>query len=163
MAFNPIGFLGEGIKIIGGVLNNDTISNIGKGLTGENNDIPPEKKAQLQTLLYDHVEKMRSLGIEEMKVKMDELRLAISEDIEMIKSPDKYVSRARPTSLYAAVVLTSFMVVVVGILMLNKISIDWSGVASVSSLILPLWGHAAWYSKLRTDEKLAQGKKQDDA
>src|SRR2546428_2902144 len=61
--------------------------------TVENLSIPPEKQAEMQAALQAHEEQMKQLSIDEMKA-------AMQESMAMIASPDKYVSRARPTGLY---------------------------------------------------------------
>lgn len=64
--------------------------------------IPPEKQAEIQVALLAHEAQMKQLGIDEMKI-------AISESLAMINSSDKYTSRARPTALYAATIITAAM------------------------------------------------------
>lgn len=112
--------------------------------------VPSEKRAELEAALREHDLELRRIGVEE-------LRLALSESHTLLTSEDKFVRRARPASLYAATVLTSFLVGVVGVLMLRGQSVEWGSIAAIANLILPLWGHAAYYTHNRTKEKMNGG------
>ena len=89
---NLLTLLPGALKAIGGLLGigpkvQEVISAI-EGASGS-----PELRAQLQAALFSHEAEMKRLSIEEM-------RTAMSEGLAMIASPDRYVSRARPTGLY---------------------------------------------------------------
>lgn len=86
----------------------------------------------------------------------DAARLKSFADVETaeVQSTNKYTAAARPTGVYAAVACTIFLVVVVGVCMLNGTKVDWGAVAAMGSLIAPLWGYSAYYVNQRTAEKL---------
>lgn len=103
--------------------------------------LPPETQLALETALQKHEEAMRSLDIEELKT-------FISESLAEINSTDKYTSRARPTGVYAATIITAMMATG----MLFGVKLD---TGAIVVLLAPLWGSAGYYTFNRTKEKLA--------
>jgi len=109
-------------------------------LSGDNiSKLPPEQQAAIQEALMQHEKDMRSLDIEELKAFM-------SESLAEIQSPDKFVSRSRPTQVYIAGGITAAL----AIGMLFGVKLD---TGAIVTLLAPLWGNAMWYTKNRTDEK----------
>src|SRR5574341_480663 len=102
---NLLGLLPNVLKAVGKVLGIDVVTQAGDALAGA--QIPPEKQVELQLALAAHEEKLKALGIEELKT-------VLSENLAMIASPDKFVSRARPTMLYVATGITSLLSVIIG-------------------------------------------------
>lgn len=103
--------------------------------------LPPEKQAELQEALLTHEATMKQLSI-------DEMRTAMSESLAMIASPDKYVSRARPTGLYIFYGVSA----VIAIGMLAGVKIDPTAVLTI---LAPLAGVGGTYVYQRTQEKIA--------
>src|SRR5512143_1720613 len=99
---NLLGLLPTILKAVGKVLGIDVVKQAGDALAGA--AIPPEKQVELQLALAAHEEKLKELGIEELKT-------VLSENLAMIASPDKFVSRARPFGLYTACLITTGMAV----------------------------------------------------
>lgn len=139
---NLLGLLPTILKAVGKVLGIDVVKQAGDALAGA--QIPPEKQVELQLALAEHEEKLKALGIEELKT-------VLSENLAMIASPDKFVSRARPFGLYTACLITTGMAVAE----IAGVKID---TGAIVTLIAPMWGSAAWYSYNRTQEKLANYK-----
>lgn len=151
MAFLDI--LSGAIKTVGSVLHIPGSDQLADAIKPDN--IPPEKQAELQAALLVHEEKMKALGIEELKVGIDKLRAetedmkaVAAESLAMIQSPDKYTSRARPTGVYAATVITAALAVA----MICGVKLD---TGEIVTLLAPLWGSASFYAYQRTREKLA--------
>lgn len=118
--------------------------------TLENLAIPPEKQAEMALALQKHEEAMEGFNLERMKQ-------AVAESVAMIQSPSKYVSWARPTMLYAATAITTFLAVCLGVVMLKHTPIDWGMVGAITSLTGPLFGAAGYYIGQRTKEKMNGG------
>lgn len=139
---NPIvllGLLPKLIKIVGKVTGNDKITEAGDALAGT--ALTPEQNVQLQIALSEH-------AVELAKVGADELKALISEAIAATQSEDPWVRRARPMGLYCAYLVT---MVLVGA-MIFEVKLDTGAIAT---LIVPLFGNAAWYTHNRTKEKIA--------
>ena len=138
---NLLTFLPGVLKTLGGILGiSDKVKVVTDALASA--DGSPELRAQLQQALLAHEAEMRRLGIEELKAVM-------SESLAMITSPDKFVSRARPTLLYLAGLITAALAAakIFGVVINNDVI--W--------LIGPMWGQAGWYTYQRTREKLNGG------
>lgn len=103
--------------------------------------LSPEQQLALQQALASHEEAMKQLSVEELKT-------VLSENLAMIASPDKFVSRARPFGLYTACIITAGL----AIAEIFGAKID---TGAAVTLIAPMWGSAAWYSYNRTQEKIA--------
>lgn len=113
--------------------------------------LSPEQQAAMQSALQAHEEKLRELGIEQSKVDTDALKALLAESIAMIQSSDRFVSRARPSQLYAFVAVN---LVIVPALIFgwhpDQVQMEAIGFVEVA-----LGGNAAWYQKLRTEDKKA--------
>jgi hypothetical protein len=108
----------------------------------EGAQLTPEQAAAVQDALQRHEQAMKALSVEELKA-------VISENVAMVTSPDKYVSRARPTGLYIFYAIT-------GVLAVAKIlgaAIDPSAIVTI---LLPLGGTSGLYVYQRTQEKLGK-------
>lgn len=142
---NLLGLIPDVLKTIGKITGIGIFNDAGDALAPEKvSALPPETQLALTTALQKHQEAMRGFDIEELKT-------YISESLAEINSTDKYTSRARPTGVYAATIITFLMAVG----MLCGIKLDTSAVAE---LMLPLWGSAGYYTYSRTKEKLATTK-----
>jgi len=113
----------------------------------EKAEFTPEQAAAVQEALQRHEAAMKQLS-------NDELRTIMSESLAMVTSSDKFVSRARPTMLYAATGITSVLAIVIGATVARGIHIDLGATAAISSLLVPLWGASGYYIGKRTAEKL---------
>lgn len=145
MGFPLISVLGKLVKIAGNVLGVDSVKDVVDAF--ENNKLTPEQKAALEAGLREHEEAMEQFSLERMK-------LAVQESVALIQSPDKFVSRARPTMLYAATVVVMFLAVCIGIVLVKHTPIDWGVVGAMTSLLAPLFGAGGYYIGQRTKEKL---------
>ena len=117
------------------------IEGAAKAIVG--NTLSPEQQAALEAGLRVHEEEMEKLSIEKLKTLM-------SESLAMLASPDKYVSRARPTGLYIFYSVSA--AIAVG--MLFGVHIDPTAVLTI---LAPLAGVGGTYVYARTREKLAGG------
>lgn len=127
------------LKAIGGLLGiGDKVKAVTDAIEGAAGT--PELRAQLQTALQSHEEEMKRLSIEELKAVM-------SESIAMVQSPDKYVSRARPTGLYIFYGVSA----AIAIGMLFGVKIDPTAILTILG---PLAGVGGAYVYNRTREKL---------
>lgn len=117
------------------------IEGAAKAIVG--NTLTSEQQASLTAGLREHEEEMKRLSIEELKVLM-------SEGMAMIASPDKYVSRARPTGLYIFYGVSA----AIAIGMLFGVKIDPTAVLTI---LAPLAGVGGTYVYQRTREKLNGG------
>jgi len=127
------------LKTLGGVLGiGDKVKAVTDAI--ESAQGSPELRAQLEQSLRAHEEEMQRLSIEELKAIM-------SESMAMIASPDKFVSRARPTGLYFFYGVST--AIAVG--MLFGIKIDPTAILTI---IGPLAGVGGTYVVQRTREKL---------
>ena len=139
---NLLGLLPNVLKAVGKILGIDVVKQAGDALAGAT--LSPEQQVAVQQALAEHEEKLKELGIEELKT-------VLSENLAMIASPDKFVSRARPFGLYTACLITTGMAVAE----IAGVKID---TGAIVTLIAPMWGSAACYSYNRTQEKLANFK-----
>lgn len=114
------------------------IEGAAKAIVGET--LTPEQQVIVEQGLRAHEEEMKRLSIEELKA-------AMSEGMAMIASPDKYVSRARPTGLYIFYGVSA--AIAVG--MLFGVKIDPTAVLTILG---PLAGVGGTYVYNRTREKL---------
>jgi hypothetical protein len=108
----------------------------------EGAQLTPEQAAAVQEALQRHEAAMKALSVEELKA-------VISENVAMVTSPDRFVSRARPTGLYIFYLIT-------GVLAVAKIlgaAIDPSAIVTI---LLPLGGTSGLYVYQRTQEKLGK-------
>ena len=136
--------LGDVLNVAGSVTGIGILKDAATALNGAN--IPPEQQEQIQEALMKHQEVMGQQRI-------DELKEFISESLAEINSSDKYTSRARPTGVYAATLITTILAVG----MLWGVKLDTGAVAT---LLVPLWGSAAYYTYNRTQEKISNGNHQ---
>ena len=98
---------------------------------------------ELRAALLEHEQEMKRLSIEELKV-------ALSENLAMIGSADKFVARARPTQVY----LAGFITAAIAVAMIFGAKLD---TGAILTIIGPLWGNAAFYTHNRTREKMNGG------
>lgn len=136
---NILGLLPGILKTVAKITGLD-IFNTAAGAVG---GMSPEEKIELQKAMMEHEAAMKQLGIEEMKA-------AMSESLAMIASPDRYVSRARPTGLYIFYAVTA----VIAIGMLLGVEIDPTAIITI---LAPLAGVGGTYVYRRTTEKLNGG------
>lgn len=113
----------------------------------ENVSIPPEKQLEMQKALQEHEVAMEQLDVERLKQ-------AVIESVAMVQSTDRYVSRARPTMLYAATAITCVLAGAICYVTIKHITVDWGIVGAITSLTLPLFGAGGYYIGQRTKEKL---------
>jgi hypothetical protein len=135
---NLLGLLPKVLAVIAKVTGLDVVKQAGEALAGA--QLSPEKQAELQEALATHEEKLKELGIEELKAVM-------SESLAEINSSDKFTSRARPFGVYVACVITAALAVAE----IAGVKLD---TGAVVTLIAPLWGQTAWYTYQRTREKM---------
>jgi len=147
---NFLKLLGGAVGTIGDITGIDALKNFSKMI--DEDKIPPEQKLLLETALLAHQEKMESFAIDKLKIENETLKIQISEALAMIQSSDKYTSRARPTGVYAATLITFILAVA----MIFGIKLDNGAIAT---LLVPLWGSAAFYTYNRTKEKINGGDK----
>ena len=126
------------LRTIGSVLNIGKAKDVADTL--ESISLTPEQRSTLAVAMVQHEEELKRLNIEEMKT-------ALSESLAMIASPDRYVSRARPTGLY--IFYAASTAIVVG--MLVGVKLDPTAILTV---LAPLAGVGGYYVSQRTREKL---------
>jgi holin (3TMs family) len=113
--------------------------------------LTPEQDAALQEELLRHEQAMKALSVDELKAA---IAAATAESTAMIQSGDAYVSRARPTMLYAATAITVAISLAVGVVVIRGGTVDLAIAGVLSTLMLPLWGAAGLYVDRRTKEKM---------
>jgi len=139
---NLLSFLPGVLKTIGDITGIGIIKDAANALSPDQvKALPPDVQAQLQQAAMKHEEAMRAADLEDLKA-------FISESMAEINSADKYTSRARPTGVYAATLITTILAVG----MLWGVKLD---TGAVVTLMVPLWGSAAYYTSQRTAEKIA--------
>lgn len=138
MGFPIIGLLTGALKTVGRIAGIDIFDKASDAL--EKLQLSPEKAAELQAALNQHMEEMRRLDI-------DELKAVISESTAMIQSPDKFVARARPMGLYAAYVCSIGLIAA----LIWGIKIDPTAILTIMG---PMFGAQGYYMHLRTKEKM---------
>ena len=126
------------LKTVGNVLGIGVVKDAGAALASA--QLSPDQQAALQTAMLAHEEAMANISL-------DQLKATLSESLAEITSPDKFVSRARPTGLYVAYVGTLALIIAT----ILSVKVD-SG--AIITLLAPMWGQAAWYTYNRTQEKL---------
>lgn len=132
-----LGIIKGALGVIGDVTGIGILKDASKAIE----TIPPEQQAAVQTALMKHQETMESLSVDRMKAVLAEATAEVS-------SSDHYTSRARPTCVYAACIITAAMAVA----MIFSIKLDTGAVATI---IAPLWTYAGFYAWNRTQEKIA--------
>lgn len=103
--------------------------------------LSPEKAAELEVALGAQTVELR-------KVELEELRALLAEQTAEVQSEDRFVSRARPSGLYAFYAVS----VAVAVALLAGVKIDPTAILTV---IAPLAGVGGTYVVSRTREKLA--------
>lgn len=145
MGIQIIGWIPKIIKVAASVLGVDSVKDVVDAL--ENNKLTPDQRVALDAATKQYALEMRGFDLEEVKSTMTQ---AIAE----LQSPDKYVSRARPTILYVASGISIFLAVVLGIVIIKHTTIEWGAVGAMSSLLGTLFGVSGYYVGKRTAEKL---------
>jgi len=126
------------VKTAAGLLGVTSVKDLTAAIEG--GKLTPEQRVALDAAA-------KQFEIENRQIDLEQMKQFVSEAVAEINSGDKYVSRARPTGLYLAYVLSGL--VVVG--MLFKIAIDR---ALVAEIMLPMYGAGGYYMYLRTKEKM---------
>ena len=119
------------LGVVGKVTGLSKVEEAGTILAGSS--LSPEKEAEL------------SLALAELE--SSDFKALLEAENVATRSEDAYVRRARPTGLYAAY----FVTVGLAAAMVFGVDLDTGAVAT---LVLPLFGNAAWYTTQRTNEKL---------
>jgi len=138
MAFPLLGLIPGILRTIASITGLSPVKEAADAI--QNAQLSPEKLAELQEALQRHELAMKALSV-------DELKTAVSESVAMITSPDKYVSRARPSGLYAAYAISTALAVA----LVFGVKID---AAAILTLMGPMYGAASVYVWRRTSEKL---------
>lgn len=141
MPFPLLGLLPSILKSVAKVSGLSVVADAADAL--QKAQLTPEQQAELQESLQRHEAAMKELSVEEMKT-------AMSESLAMLSSADKYVSRARPTGLYAFYAVSA--AIAVG--MLCGVHVDATAILTV---LTPLGGVSGVYVYARTKEKLSLG------
>jgi len=126
------------VKTAAGLLGVTSVKDLTAAIEG--GKLTPEQRVALDAAA-------KQFEIENRQIDLEQMKQFVSEAVAEINSGDKYVSRARPTGLYLAYVLSGL--IVVG--MLFKIAIDR---ALVAEIMLPMYGAGGYYMYLRTKEKM---------
>ncbi len=129
------------LKTVGKITGIGLVSDAGDALSKA--QLTPEQQVALQTALAEHEEKMAQLSL-------DQFKTAMSETIAEVQSPDKYVSRARPTGLYIFYAVSA----AIAAAMIAGIKIDPTAILTV---VGPLAGTGGYYIYARTQENIARG------
>lgn len=120
---------------------------LAKAIDGGN--LTPEQQAALEAELHAFEIRIAEIAIEEQRLDVEALKTIVAESVAEIQSPDKYVSRARPTGFYAFVLAC---LVAMGGLVFGWVPTE-SQATVVAMILGALGGNAAWYAKLRSDDK----------
>lgn len=148
MAFNPIslitGAVSAGAKLVKEITNlADTVSTTAEEKMG---------------LINSAEEAVHAFNIKLEELSNDAFRGLVSLELAALKSPDKYVRRARPTGLYIAYAVTGVLALTQSVMLIiaavNGADPIWMDTGAVATLLLPLYGNAAYYQYNRTQEKL---------
>lgn len=129
------------LKTVGTITGISKVSEAGEALGAA--ALSPEKQTELEVALGAQT-------VELAKVQADKLKALLAEQIAEIQSPDKYVSRARPTGLYIFYAVSA--AIAVG--MLAGVKIDPTAILTI---VGPLAGVGGTYVYNRTREKLNGG------
>lgn len=155
-----LGLLPNALKAVGSI-DIPGVSAAANMLAGalDKDKLTPEQQAQLNAALLPHEEKMAELALQgrqlDAGVAHDDVDLAKAE----LASGDKFTSRARPSLLYLAggitaiIALTDMALAVYAAINHTEPVVIPSG--ATIELLLPLWGHAGFYTFSRTQEKKA--------
>lgn len=142
MGIPLLGLVPKILKAASSILGIDSVKDVVDAIS--NNKLTPEQRMALEQAMREHEKEMRALDVEEMKT-------FVLESVAMIQSTDKFTSRARPTGLYLAYILTGFVVVV-------KALVDTTlDVGAALMLVAPFWGAGVQYQYLRSKEKMNGG------
>lgn len=133
-----LGLLPGILKTVGKVLGIGKLNEAADELTKA--QIPADKQAEIQQALIAQVAQIRQLDV-------DELKQVMSEALAEIQSPDKYVSRARPTGLYLFYLVSAGLATAI----IFGIKIDPTAVLTILG---PMAGVGGTYVYRRTTEKL---------
>jgi hypothetical protein len=138
MAIPLLGLIPKIIKTAANILGVDSVKDVVDAIEGSK--LTPEQRVALETAAQQYSVEIRQLDIEELKT-------VLTESIAEIQSPDKFVSRARPTGLYIFYGVSS----AIAIGMLFGVKIDPTAVLTILG---PLAGVGGTYVYKRTQEKL---------
>jgi hypothetical protein len=138
MGIPLLGLIPKIIKTAASILGVDSVKDVVDAI--ENNKLTPEQRIALDTAAKQFEIESRQLDLEQMKQ-------FVAEAVAEIQSPDKFTSRARPSGLYFAYVLSALVIVA----QIFHIQIDRALVAEV---MLPMYGAGGYYMFLRTKEKM---------
>lgn len=147
MPFPLLGLLPSILRSVAKVTGISVVGDAADAITKA--QLTPEQQAELQDQLLRHEQAMKALGLEELKT-------AVSESVAMIGSGDKFVSRARPSMLYAATGITILLCFAVFYAIVSSVKLDLGVFAAITSLLVPLWGASGYYIGQRTKEKLGR-------
>lgn len=135
---NWLSLIPDALKAIGKITGLNIASDAADAITKLT--LSPEQQAQLQQALFTHEQAMAQINL-------DQFKTAMSEAVAEIQSPDKYVSRARPTGLYIFYIVSG--AIAVGMLLGVKID-----PTAVLTILGPLAGVGGTYVYQRTQEKI---------
>jgi len=148
MPFNPIslitGAVSAGAKLV-------------KEITGFADKISTTAEEKM-TLVNSAQAAVHAFNIKLEELSNNAFQSLVDLELAAIRSEDRYVRRARPTGLYIAYTVTGLLAVVQSALLIIAavkgapvVLID-TGV--IVTMLLPLYGNAAYYQYNRTQEKL---------
>src|SRR3954468_23146488 len=100
MGIPIISWIPKIIKVAASIIGVDSVKDVVDAI--ENDKLTPDQRVALDTAAKQYALEQRGFDLEEIKQ-------AVTESVAMINSSDKYVSRARPTMLYAATAITVFL------------------------------------------------------
>ncbi len=138
MAIPILSLLPKLVKAAASILGVDSVKDVVDMIEG--NKLSPEQKVALDAAA-------KQFEIEQRQIDTEQMKQFVLEAVAEINSPDKFVSRARPTGLYFAYILSAL--IVAG--MLLHAPLDR---ALVVEVMLPMYGAGGYYMYLRTREKL---------
>ena len=141
---NILGFLPGLLKVVGDVTGIKLFGDASNALAGT--QLTPQQQADLEKATQEYSVQIAQIGL-------DQFKTAMSESLAEIQSPDKYVSRARPTGLYIFYLVSG----AIAIGMLFGVKIDPTAVLTILG---PLAGVGGTYVYQRTKEKIANGGKE---
>ena len=148
MAFNPIslitGAVSAGAKLV-------------KEITGFADQISTTAEEKM-TLVNNAQEAVHAFNIKLEELSNDAFKGLVSLELAALQSGDKYVRRARPTGLYIAYTVTGLLALVQSALLIlaavQNTDVIWIDSGAIATMLLPLYGNAAWYVYNRTKEKM---------
>ena len=133
-----LGILPGILKAAGKILGIGKLGEAGDAIT--NAQVTPEQRVALQQTLANEITQLRQYDVEELKT-------VLTESLAEIQSPDKYVSRARPTGLYLFYLVSAGLAVAV----ILGVKVDPTAILTILG---PLAGVGGTYVYRRTTEKL---------